>query len=70
MSLTSAAVDLSNALKTATLAWEDARAVWNDSVAQDFQTSQWEPLDGQVRAVLQALDRLAPVLARAVRECS
>jgi len=70
MSLTSAAVDLSNALKTATLAWEDARAVWNDPVARDFETSQWEPLQNHVRTVIQAMDRLAPILARAVRDCS
>ena len=70
MSLTSAAIDMSNALKSATLAWDEAIAVWNDPVSRDFQANQWEPLNGQVRSVLGAMDRLAPILARAVRDCS
>jgi hypothetical protein len=70
MSITSAAIDLSNALKTITLAWEDARAQWNDTVSHDFEAQQWEPLVVHTRAVIQAMDRLAPVLARAARDCS
>src|SRR5262249_18725457 len=70
MSLSSAAVDLSNALKTVTLAWEEARQEWNDPVSRDFEANHWEPLESQVRAVLQAIDRLAPVLAKALRDCS
>ena len=31
MSVTSAAIDLSNALKTVRLAWEEAQAEWKDS---------------------------------------
>ena len=70
MSVTSAAIDLSNALKTVRLAWQDAQAEWKDSVSRDFEVNQFDPLENQTRAVIQAIDRLAPILARAVRDCS
>jgi hypothetical protein len=70
MSLTSAAVDLANALKTVDLAWEEARSAWKDVVARDFEENQWAPLEGRVRAVISSMDRLAPILAKAVRDCS
>lgn len=70
MSLTSAAIDLSNALKTAGLAWEDTRAAWDDAVSRDFETNRWEPLENQIKSAIEAMDRLAPILARAIRDCS
>jgi hypothetical protein len=70
MSLTSASIDLNNAFKAARLAWEEAKEGWKDPVSRDFEADRWEPLDSQVRGVLQAMDRLAPVLARALRDCS
>jgi hypothetical protein len=70
MSLTSASMDLANAMKTTRLAWEEARLGWKDPVSRDFQAQQWEPLENHVRAVLQAMDRLAPVLAKALRDAS
>lgn len=70
MSLTSASIDLANALKVARRAWEEACEVWDDPVNQDFDAHHWRPLEEQVRAVLQAMDRLTPVLAAAARDCS
>ncbi len=70
MSMTSASVDLSNSLKTITQTWEEVREGWNDPVSRDFGELYWLPLDNRVRAVIQAMDRLAPILARAVRESS
>jgi hypothetical protein len=70
MSMTSAAVDLSNAVKTVTVAWEEAKEGWKDPVSRDFETERWQPLENHVRSVLQAIDRLAPVLAKALRDCS
>jgi hypothetical protein len=70
VSLNAAAVELTNALKTVRLLWEEARAEWDDSVARDFEARWWAPLDAQVRAVVGAMDRVAPVLSRAREECS
>jgi hypothetical protein len=70
MSMTSAAVDLANCLKTATLTWEEVKEGWKDPVSRDFEANQWVPLDHHVRTVIQAMDRLAPILAKAVRDCS
>lgn len=70
MSLTTSSMSLADGLKTAGILWEDARAGWNDPVSQAFETTYWLPLKNQVEATLAALDRLAPVLARAQQECS
>lgn len=70
MSLSTASVDLANAFKSVRLAWEDIRPEWQDPVADAFETYQWAPLDNHVRNVLQALDRLTPIVAKALRDCS
>jgi hypothetical protein len=70
MSLTTTSMTLADGLKTVDTLWEDARAGWDDSVAEAFETTYWLPLKNQVDAVLAALDRLAPALARAREDCS
>ncbi len=70
MSMTSASVELANALKTLRNLWEEVRLGWNDPVSRDFESQRWDPLVGAVESTLQAIDRLAPVIVRAVRECS
>jgi hypothetical protein len=70
MSLNGAWTDLSNGLKTLRLRWEETRLGWNDPISRDFEANKWGPLESQVAAVLEAMDRLAPILARAQRECS
>jgi hypothetical protein len=70
VSLTNASSELSNGLKTMRLLWEETLTGWKDSVRADFEARHWDPLEAQVRATIQALDRLAPVLARARHECS
>jgi len=70
VSLTGASIELNNGLKTVRLAWEETRLVWKDAVSRDFDTSYLIPLAAQVASALQAIDHLAPVLARALRECS
>jgi len=66
----SAGIDLNNALEAARLVWDETRAGWDDAVRRDFEANQWDQLERQVQAVLQAIDRVAPLLARAVRDCS
>ncbi len=70
MSLTTASLELANALKTARVVWEQTRTTWKDSVAHDFENNHWEPLAQQIDATIGAIDRLAPTLLRAIRECS
>jgi hypothetical protein len=70
MSLSSTAVDLSNALKTVKEAWEEIRAEWDDPVSRDIEADTIEPLERQATAALNAMDRLAPILAKALRDAS
>jgi hypothetical protein len=70
MSVTSAAVDLSNCLKTLLLVWEETRSGWRDSVSSEFAEQHWAPLEAQTQATIKALERLAPVLTRLQRDCS
>jgi hypothetical protein len=70
MSLTTSSISLADGLKTAATHWEEARAGWDDPIAQAFESNYWLPLKNQVEAALAALDRLAPILARAREECS
>jgi hypothetical protein len=69
MSLNAGWVELNDALKNLRALFEETREVWDDGVARDFEEKFWQPLDSQAKAALQAIDRLAPVLARARREC-
>jgi hypothetical protein len=70
MSLTSGWSELNSALKTMRLLWEDIQQSWNDPVSRDFDANHWQPLERQVVTTLRAMDRLAPILTRAQRECS
>ena len=70
MSLTTASIELADGLKTTATLWEEARAGWDDPVSRAFETNHWLPLKTQVEATLSALERLAPVLARALQDCS
>lgn len=70
MSLTTTSMTLADGLKTASVHWEDARAGWDDSVAEAFENNYWLPLKTQVEYTLSAIDRLAPILARAREDCS
>jgi hypothetical protein len=70
MNVTTAAVTLADGLKTVTERWEDTRPGWDDPISREFEANHWLPLKAQVALTLQALDRLAPILARAQRDCS
>ena len=70
MNLTIGWTDLNRALKTMRQLWEETKLDWHDTVSQDFEENHWAPLERQTVATLRAIDRLAPVLAQAERECS
>jgi hypothetical protein len=70
VSLVNASGELRQGLKVARVVWEETRAGWKDVVAADFETRHWTPLSDQVISAAEAIDRLAPILARLYRECS
>ena len=70
MSLNTSLISLRNRVQTLDQLWQDTRLTWNDPVSRDFEEHFWLPLKAQVEAVLQAADRLAPIVARAQQECS
>jgi hypothetical protein len=70
VNLSTSWIELNDALKNMRLLWEETKAGWKDPVSQDFEERYWVPLENQVVATLRAMDRLAPILARAQRECS
>jgi len=70
VSLTSSWIELNDALKTMRELWDETKQGWDDPVSRRFEETFWAPLETQTVAALRAMDRLAPVLARARRECS
>jgi len=70
VNLTIGWTDLNRALKSMRQLWEETKLDWHDTVSQDFEENHWAPLERQAVATLRAIDRLAPVLAQAERECS
>jgi hypothetical protein len=69
MSLNANATELNAALKAMREQWEAVRDVWRDGVADEFEETVWQPLEGQVNAAVQSMDRLTPILSKAQREC-
>jgi hypothetical protein len=70
VSLSTGWIELNDALKTMRLLWEEGKQDWDDPVSRNFEEHSWLPLEEATVAALRAMDRLAPVLARARRECS
>ena len=70
MSLTAAAVELTDGIKTVGEIWEATRVVWTDGVAQDFEQRFWRPLEDQTNDAVNAIDRLAVLIAQVRRNCS
>jgi hypothetical protein len=70
MNLSTGWTELNAALKSMRLQWQEIRLDWNDSVRRGFEENHWKPLEAQVIGTLRAIDRLAPILAKAQQECS
>jgi hypothetical protein len=70
VSLNASSLQLSNSFKATRVIWEDTRERWDDVSAHDFEATYWLSLKAQVDAALVAMDRLSPILDRALRECS
>ncbi len=70
MSVNTGWIELNSALKTVRASWEEAKRDWDDAVRRDFEDHHWKLLEQQVLATLRAIDRLAPVIAKAQQECT
>jgi myo-inositol catabolism protein IolC len=68
--LSSGASKLALALKQLHIKWEAARETWDDATARAFHREHIEPLAPKVKETLEAIGRLAAVLARATRDVS
>lgn len=66
----SPAARLEDSLKLLELAWMDTKENWSDSVSQKIEDDYLLPLKGQTRAMLDTVEKLAGVMAKAERECS
>lgn len=70
MSVTGASIEMARAFKTLEEFWKESRIVWSDDVALHFEERYWIPLDAHVGKVIQAMDRVAPILQQAIKESS
>jgi len=68
--LSSGASKLALSIKQLHLKWESAREPWDDSTSRAFHEEHIEPLAPRVKETLEAIGRLAEVLARATRDVS
>jgi hypothetical protein len=68
--LSSGASKMALAIKQLHLKWEAARETWDDATSRAFHKEHIEPLAPKVKETLEAIGRLAEVLARASRDVS
>ena len=65
----SGAAKLHDALETVELAWQEAQTKWDDSAGRNFEENHVKPIAPNVKATLDAINRLSEVFARAQRDC-
>ncbi|MEZ6058823.1 MAG: hypothetical protein R3C19_00510 [Planctomycetaceae bacterium] len=66
----SPAARLQDAMKRLEQQWLETREEWNDPVSQRVEDEFLVPLHGQVQAMLDTVNKLSGVMAKAERECS
>jgi hypothetical protein len=67
--LNASAAKLELALKTFRTTFAAVDPQWTDAARRDFQETYLEPMEPKVKNMLQAITRLAGVLAGAERQC-
>jgi len=68
--LSSGAAKMALSLKQLDIKWETVEETWNDATSKAFHKEHIEPLLPDVKMTLEAVGRLAEVLARAERDVS
>jgi hypothetical protein len=66
----SASNRLEHATKDLLDKWADAREVWRDAVAREFEQMQILPLETASQAAVNGMQELAEVLARIQADCA
>lgn len=61
---------LTYAIKNLKKHWEEAKTMWLDQVAKDFESTHLIPLETRVNAVSRGMDKLAEVTDKVRRDCS
>lgn len=61
---------LQNSLKNLKLKWEVVASQWNDDVRRHFEEEFLVGIDPKIQNVVQGIDQLLQVLAKAESECS
>jgi hypothetical protein len=69
MSVTGGRIKAQVALKDLLQKWDRVTECWNDDVARQFHESTLEPLEGQVRSALTAMDKMREIMHRIKVEC-
>jgi hypothetical protein len=69
MNLSNSSMEMNSTLKDLRILWEDTKAVWNDTVRQDFEIHQWQALELRTLAGIRAIERFAPILDKMQRDC-
>ncbi len=67
--LTSGTAKIASAYKTMRVHWEDTKEHWHDANRKRFEETYLDPLEPQIAATLEAIGRLAEILAKAERDC-
>lgn len=65
----SPAARLEDALKQLEATWAATREVWNDPISQKVEDEFLVPLHGQVRSMLDAVNKMSLVMRKAEQEC-
>lgn len=69
MSVSSGRIKALVALKDLSAKWTLVREHWNDEVARHFQEATLDPLDGQMRAAISAMDKMRENIHKIKSEC-
>ena len=60
---------LAKGMKTLMLRWLDTKADWNDAVARAFEKEVLEPLEGDLKNAMGAMDTMNTLLLQIRKDC-
>jgi hypothetical protein len=60
---------LTKAMKTLMLRWNDTKGSWEDVRSEDFENTYLQPLEMDLRNTVAAMDHMAIILHQIRRDC-